>query len=61
MKEYLIIIIAILIIAYISMCDRESFINNLSIVDPYSLYLHKDISEKEDWWNILHTKPTIYF
>ena len=59
MKEYLIIII--LIVVYVYMQYREPFVNNLSIVDPYSLYLHKDISEKEDYWGCIHTKQPIYF
>lgn len=61
MKVLLIIIIAILIILYLFMQQREPFINNLTIVNPYSLYLWSDISKKEDWWNFLHVRPQIYF
>ena len=33
----------------------------LSIVDPYSLYLFKDISEKEAWWNKTHARKFYYY
>jgi hypothetical protein len=43
------------------LCHTESFIGDLTIVDPTSLYLHDDISEKEDWWRITHHRQPIYF
>lgn len=59
--RHLIIIIVLLALIYGYFQTKETFINNLSIVDPEPLYLHKDISEKENWWNIIHTKLSIYF
>ena len=40
---------------------KEKFVTNLSIVDPYSLYLHDDISNREDWWHHIHTKNMYYY
>jgi hypothetical protein len=40
---------------------NESFVTDLSIVDPYSLFLHKDISDKEDWWHRTHTAKFYYY
>jgi len=39
----------------------NNFIKYLSIIDPYSLYLHKNISEKEDWWNKTHARKLYYY
>ena len=40
---------------------KEKFVTKLSIVDPYSLYLHDDISNREDWWHHTHTKNMYYY
>ena len=45
---------------YLNKQYKENFVN-LSIVDPYSLYLHADISDKEDWWHHTHTKNMYYY
>lgn len=58
--KYLIAIIGLIFI-YMFLCHTESFIGDLTIVDPTSLYLHDDISEKEDWWRITHHRQPIYF
>ncbi len=55
----LIFIILLLIITY----NKKEYFNGayMSIVDPYSLYLHKDISAKADWWNYIHNRKLYYY
>ena len=59
----MIIIILLLLLLLIMFLKRsqENFAQHLTIVDPYSLYLHKDISEKEDWWNYDHNRKLYYY
>lgn len=61
MNLILIIIITILILIYLKSFKNETFVSYLSIVDPFSLYLHKNITEKEDWWNETHAKNFYYY
>lgn len=67
MKIILIILLIIIILLALFNFNKynESFNPNpgsyLSIVDPYSLYLFKDISEKEDWWNKTHSRKFYYY
>lgn len=60
----LILIFSIIALMYLKIYldpYKENFVTNLSIVDPYSLYLHDDISNREDWWHRTHTKNMYYY
>lgn len=35
---------------------KEKFANNTSMLNPYIVCLHNDISNKEDWWHLQHSK-----
>ena len=59
--EILFILIIILVILWYISNRSEPFANNLTIIDPYSLYLFKDISRKEDWWNKTHGRKLYYY
>jgi len=39
----------------------ESPIVTLSIVDPYSIWLHEDATNREDWWHHTHSKKFYYY
>ena len=54
------IIVTLLAILYFNGPYNEKFASNLSIIDPYSLYLHENISEKENRWNELHKTQYYY-
>lgn len=56
-----ILIIAILSFLYFTGPYNETFIGNLTIVDPYSIYLYDDITEKQNWWNVTHSKKLYYY
>jgi len=56
---YILIVLVILFI--ITKFNKETFVSNMTIVDPYSLYLHKDIMEKADWWNQTHRRKFFYY
>lgn len=58
---FIIAVFLLFFIMYIYWPYQESFATDLSIVDPFSLYLHKDISEKEDWWHKTHTRKFYYY
>lgn len=53
-------IIVVIVAIYAYTRYTEHFVSYLSIVDPTSLYIYPDISEKEDWWTYMHTKKQIY-
>ncbi len=58
----IILVLIITIIAiYMYQNQKDTFINNLSIVDPLPVYLHKDISEKEDLWHNTHSRKLYYY
>ena len=57
----LIILFLSYIIIYRYGSYNEKFVANLSIVDPFSLYLHNDISNKEDWWHKTHSNKFYYY
>ena len=40
---------------------NEPFVSDLTIIDPYSLYLFADASKKEDWWNDTHARKLYYY
>lgn len=62
MKIILLIILIVLISILILYKNKETFPGSyMTIVDPYSLFLHKDISEKADWWNYLHNQKLYYY
>jgi len=48
----IIILIIILVLIFVNL-SYEPFVT--TIIDPYSVYLHKKISEKENLWNLMHT------
>ncbi|QKF94513.1 hypothetical protein QKU48_gp1055 [Fadolivirus algeromassiliense] len=56
-----VIILAILTLLYFSGPHNESFVANMSIVDPYSIFLHDGITEKQHWWNVTHAKKLYYY
>lgn len=41
--------------------NKEPFCGILSIVNPFSLYLHDDIMKKADWWNATHRRKLYYY
>jgi len=53
----ILLIILLLILLIVLILIRKEHFNGafMTIVDPYSLYLHKHISDKETRWNYLHT------
>ncbi len=56
------IIIIILIIVLVAICfknKKEHF--DIPLIDPYSLYLHQDISLRENTWNMEHSKKLYYY
>ncbi|ARF10080.1 hypothetical protein Indivirus_12_8 [Indivirus ILV1] len=57
----LLVILFLIIMAYSRIENFNENDAHLSIVDPYSLYLHKDISEKEDWWNYTNNRKLYYY
>ena len=57
----LFIILIILLLMLLVKSYHEPFISNLTIIDPYSIYLHRDISKKEDWWNKTHARQLYYY
>ena len=57
----ILIILPLLLLIIFLMKRREPFAQYLTIVDPYSIYLHKDISQKEDWWNYDHNRKLYYY
>ena len=64
-----IILLVILIMLLVSVFKRnEGFDGEIcmdefypTIVDPYSIFLHKNASEKEDWWNYDHNRKLYYY
>lgn len=57
---YIIIIsLTILIIIWLSIKKVENF--GIPLIDPYSVYLHADISKREDIWKLAHTKKLYYY
>lgn len=57
----ILMIICISIMLYNNNINKESFVSNLSYIDPNCIYLHADISEKEDWWNKTHGRKLYYY
>jgi len=57
----LILTIIAIVTIYICQNQKDAFINNLSIVDPLPVYLHKNISEKEDWWHNTNSRKLYYY
>ena len=57
----IILVIALILIFLLSRSRKEQFSCGLSIVDPFSLALHKDISEKADRWNYNHNRKLYYY
>jgi hypothetical protein len=62
---YMVLIIILLVmIGFILLMEkskREGFCTYLSIVDPYSLYLHDNIMPKAEWWNDSHRRKFYYY
>lgn len=63
--NFIIILIILVVIILMYKNQSESFTTNLvtdlSYIDPNCVYLWKDISEKEDWWNKTHGKKLYYY
>jgi uncharacterized lipoprotein NlpE involved in copper resistance len=61
-KLIIFIIILVLFVIFLGCNNRkEGFVNNLSIINPYSLWLHRNISEKERWWNRRGSEKRYYY
>ena len=61
-KFLLILSIFVLLITLVLVQNnKEPFCGVLSIVNPYSLYLHADIMKKADWWNATHRRKLYYY
>lgn len=58
---FIILIILIILVFGVITFRRENFASNLTIVDPYSLYLHQNIMEKADWWDQTHSRKLYYY
>lgn len=56
-----IIIVIFIVLVLLYKNNNEFFVSNLSIVDPSPLYLFKDITQKEDWWNNTHGRKLYYY
>lgn len=62
MKIILLVVLIVLIGTLVLYNNKETFSGAyMTIVDPYSIPLHKDISEKADWWNYLHNQKLYYY
>lgn len=63
MKFILILLIFVMlgVLVILNQNNEEPFCGILSIVDPYSLYLHQDIMTKADWWNATHRRKLYYY
>ena len=57
--KYIIIIILIIILFYLYSNKIENF--EIPLIDPYSLYLHQDITQREKTWNLAHNKKLYYY
>ncbi len=51
----LVLLFGLSILYYIRQ-SYEYFCPLISQVDPTSIFLHEDISRKEDWWEMTHAK-----
>ena len=62
---FIIFLIGLIILILLYKSNTEMFVTNLvsdlSYIDPNCVYLWKDISEKEDWWNKTHAKKLYYY
>ena len=62
---FIIILVIFVVLAIMYSNNTEFFVTNLvtdlSYIDPNSLYLWADISEKEDWWNKTHGRKLYYY
>lgn len=68
MITIILVIILILALVFILKRSNESFDGQIcmdkfypTIVDPYSIFLHRNISEKEDQWNYGHSRKLYYY
>jgi hypothetical protein len=61
MNKLLVIIIIIILLLFFFNTYNESFVSNLTIIDPYSVYLFADTSKKEEWWNDTHARELYYY
>lgn len=56
---YIIILLLILILLLSINYRRENF--GIPCIDPYSLYLHANITRREDIWQNAHKKKLYYY
>ena len=61
MNTLLILIIISIILLFLFKPYNEPFVSDLTIINPYSLYLFRDISRKEAWWNKTHGRKLYYY
>jgi hypothetical protein len=61
MTIYMNIILILLIVILIMFFIKIFYNLPEPFADPYSICLHHDISEKEDWWNKTHSKKLYYY
>ena len=59
--KYIIIVILVIImlVTYFKYIKVEHF--DIPLINPYSLYLHQDITQREDTWNLAHAKKLYYY
>lgn len=55
------ILIIMITVIYICLNKKDTFISNLSSIDPLPVYLHKTISDKEDYWHNTHSRKLYYY
>lgn len=53
-----IIFVGVIIFWLFDYKKKENFASNVSMLNPYIVCLHNNISNKENWWHIQHSKKT---
>lgn len=57
--KYIIILVLAIVLIYLTKYNVENFA--IPIINPYSLYLHKDITRRAELWRLCHSKKLYYY